>query len=175
MKFLQSVDAKEAGMIIEGLVVYIEKIETENIVNEEDEVGNPVTIAVTGPRGGKVNTLVMDGAIPISEGLALKKAYTAAVTGQSATVWNEPGEPEESSETTCISGADLLRVNDRVVGAVGISGRNPRRKRPQARRQDQELAELGVAIFQVIQDLSDEEKATIDSLELVESALERSD
>lgn len=91
----------------------------------------PMAIAVADERGGLIRFSRMDGALPASSDIAVAKAYTAAalrMPTQDLGILAQPGRPLYGIEKTmpgkiAVFGGGLpLRLGQRVVGAIGVSG-----------------------------------------------------
>lgn len=109
------------------------------------QIGVPMVLALADEGGNLVEMRCMDGALPVSVGLAPNKACTAASVrmpthelGRLA----QPGAPLYGIETntpnlTLVGGGFPLVVNGAVIGAVGVSGGSV--------EQDMEVAQAMVA------------------------------
>jgi len=95
------------------------------------EMNLPVAIALADAEGGLVYFGRMDDALPASNAIAIAKAYTAAVFRMSTRKLGELAQPgkmlygvEHSlNERIVLFGGGLpLQCQNRIVGAVGISG-----------------------------------------------------
>lgn len=147
MKAILSIDREEARMVIEGIITFIREFETEDFVNKEEVSKSPVVVSVVNPYGAEPRQDVMDGAVPVaSESLAHKRAILAATNGEDGTFRGELSDNLKKEKLQW--GSAVLKAHDKLVGAVGVSGRNVR-KTTNGYRQDQELAELGADIFKV--------------------------
>lgn len=90
-----------------------------------------VSVAITNSDGNPICAQSMDGALIVSFDMAIKKAYTAAAlqmpTHELAKL-TEPGAPFAGLENmlekkiVTIGGGIPLKRNNRMIGAVGVSG-----------------------------------------------------
>lgn len=98
---------------------------------EAARLGVPMAVAVVDAEGGLQWFARMDGTLPVSTGLAIDKAYTAAAlrmptdeVGRLA----QPGAPlygignSHGGRIVLFGGGLPLRLGDRVVGGIGVSG-----------------------------------------------------
>lgn len=98
---------------------------------EAEALGVPMTIVVVDDEGGLVFLARMDGALPASREVAVSKAYTAAALRMATEEVGKLAQPGGSlygiqhlhpGKVVLFGGGLLLRLNEKVVGAVGISG-----------------------------------------------------
>lgn len=107
-----------------------------------------VVIAVADAAGNPIAVHFMDGALPVSFDVAVKKAYTAAAVKMSTEELSritQPGGPFYGLETAndrimIIGGGNPLKVNGQVVGSLGVSGGTS--------EQDIELSNYGLKLFE---------------------------
>lgn len=113
------------------------------------DIGVPMTIAVSDAAGGLIYFAHMDDALPASLDIAITKAYTAAafrMPTEKLGSLAQPGQPlygimESQKTPVALFGGGLpLRVNENVVGAIGISGGTV--------DEDVEVAECAVSAFE---------------------------
>lgn len=105
-------------------------------------------IAVADAAGNPIAVHFMDGALPVSFDVAVKKAYTAAAVKMSTEELSritQPGGPFYGLETAndrimVIGGGNPLKVNGKVVGSLGVSGGTS--------EQDIELSNYGLKLFE---------------------------
>jgi len=95
------------------------------------EMNVPMAIALADAGGGLVYFGRMDDTLPAGTGIAIAKAYTAAVFQMSTRQLGELAQPgkmlygvEQSLEDKIVlfGGGRPLRCQGRIIGAVGISG-----------------------------------------------------
>jgi uncharacterized protein GlcG (DUF336 family) len=113
------------------------------------EIGVPMNIAVVDEGNNLVAFVRMDGALLGSIDIAQGKAYTARAfdmgTDELAPL-AQPGQPlfgihaSNQGRVIVFPGGVLLKADDTVVGAVGVSGGTV--------DQDQQVAEAGAAALQ---------------------------
>ncbi|KAB0265457.1 GlcG/HbpS family heme-binding protein [Microvirga brassicacearum] len=118
MRKLQTIDAAEAGAVVDAAAA------------RATEMGVPQNIAIVDEAGHLVAFRRMDGAKFISIEIALAKAFTAAgarkATRDIAPV-TIPGEPGFGIQNllggrfTTLAGGIPLKLGDVVVGAIGVS------------------------------------------------------
>jgi uncharacterized protein GlcG (DUF336 family) len=110
------------------------------------EIGTPMVIAIVDESGVLKALSRMDGAALLSVQVAQDKAYTAAGFGLSTDQWhdfikNDPplaaGATAGISRLVIFGGGYPIKVGDRVVGAIGVSGGHY--------TQDMEVARAGLA------------------------------
>lgn len=98
---------------------------------EAARAGVSLGMAVVDTGGGLVASARMDGAQLVAVALATDKAFTAVAFGAPTEAWAESTQPGGSDwgMTTTVGGRLVvfagglpLRVDGRVVGAVGVSG-----------------------------------------------------
>ena len=94
------------------------------------EIGVPMVLAVVNDSGNPIEIRRMDDALEVSVTLAPHKAYTAATvrlpTHELAEL-SQPGQPlfgidVNVPKLTLVGGGLPLKLNNKVVGAVGVSG-----------------------------------------------------
>jgi uncharacterized protein GlcG (DUF336 family) len=110
------------------------------------ETGHPMVIAVCDESGVLKALSRMDGAPLLSVQVAQDKAYTAAGFGLSTDQWhdfikNDPplaaGATAGISRLVIFGGGYPIKVDDRIVGAIGVSGGHY--------SQDMQVAQAGLA------------------------------
>ena len=108
--------------------------------------GLAVCIAICDPAGQPIVTVRMDGAPRLCAGVALNKAYTvASFNGMPTHAWwpalaDDPALVHGFTQTprlVIFAGGVPVRIDGKVVGAVGVSGGSS--------DQDRVIAEAGVA------------------------------
>ena len=113
------------------------------------ELGQSMVIAVVDESGVLKALLRMDGAPLLSIQVAQDKAYTAAGFGLPTDQWHEFIKNDPPLAAGAASGIDRLvifgggypiKVGDRVVGGIGVSGGHY--------SQDMEVARAGLAILE---------------------------
>ncbi len=109
----------------------------------ESQKGPPSSIFVVDDSGALVAAERMDGAFPASAKIAQGKAETAAAfwqsTGNLESAANGGRAALLSSGYVVMQGGIPLKVDGRVVGAIGVSGGN--------KDQDEAVAKAGAAAF----------------------------
>lgn len=110
------------------------------------EMGVPMVIAVCDESGVLKNLSRMDGAALFSVQIAQDKAYTAVGFGMPSDGWHEFIKDDPPLAAGAVGGIERLvifgggypiKVNDQVVGGVGVSGGHY--------SQDMEVAQAGLA------------------------------
>ncbi len=113
------------------------------------EMGVPMAIAVCDESGVLKNLSRMDGAALFSVQIAQDKAYTAVGFGMPSDGWHEFIKDDPPLAAGAVGGIERLvifgggypiKVNDQVVGGVGVSGGHY--------SQDMEVAQAGLAAMQ---------------------------
>lgn len=98
---------------------------------EAAALGVPLTIAVVDDEGELLFLARMDGALPASREIAVAKAYTAAALRMATDEVGKLAQPGGSlygiqyihpGKMVLFGGGLPLRLNGKVVGAIGISG-----------------------------------------------------
>ena len=94
------------------------------------EIGVPMVLTVVNDSGNTIELRRMDDALEVSVTLAPHKAYTAATvrlpTHELAEL-SQPGQPlfgidVNMPKLTLVGGGLPLKINNKLVGAVGVSG-----------------------------------------------------
>jgi uncharacterized protein GlcG (DUF336 family) len=110
------------------------------------EIGTPMDIAVVDDSGVLKAFSRMDGAPLLSIQISQDKAYTAAGFGMPTHGWHDfikddaplaDGAPTGIDRLVIFGGGYPIKVDDQVVGAIGVSGGHY--------TEDQEVAEAGLA------------------------------
>lgn len=106
---------------------------------------------MVGANGQLIAFLAMDEVISVSINLAINKAYTA-VMGQKDTLLLEEESVSPSNfcdPRFCCFGGGIppYTADDRCVGAIGVSGRESTKGTIEERKQDHELAYMGIEYF----------------------------
>lgn len=114
-----------------------------------DELGVPMVIAVCDESGVLKHLSRMDGAALFAVQIAQDKAYTAVGFGMPSDGWHEFIKDDPPLASGAVGGIDRLvifgggypiKVNDQVVGGVGVSGGHY--------TQDMEVAQAGLAAIE---------------------------
>lgn len=96
-----------------------------------DALGVAMTIAIADDEGGLVFLARMDEALPASREIAVSKAYTAAALRMATDEVGRLAQPGEAlygiqhvrpGRVVLFGGGVPLRLNGKVIGAIGISG-----------------------------------------------------
>ena len=112
------------------------------------ELGVPMVIAVCDESGVLKAFSRMDGAALLSVQIAQDKAYTAIGFGMPTDGWHEFIKDDPPLAAGAVGGIDRLvifgggypiRVDERIVGAIGVSGGHY--------TQDMEVARAGLAVL----------------------------
>jgi uncharacterized protein GlcG (DUF336 family) len=110
------------------------------------EIGQPMVIAVCDESGVLKAFSRMDGAPLLSVQVAQDKAYTATGFGMATDAWHDfiKGDPPLAAgavggieRLVVFGGGYPIKVGDRIVGAIGVSGGHY--------SQDMEVAQAGLA------------------------------
>ena len=123
------------------------KVMLEKMEAKATSIGLPVVIAIANQWGNIIAVHFMDGALPGSYDIAVNKAYTSAIfrlgtlkLGQmSKTGETLQGINNTDSRIVIFGGGYPLKINDKVVGSVGVSGGNG--------EQDDEIALYGANLM----------------------------
>ncbi|MGA0597527.1 GlcG/HbpS family heme-binding protein [Enterovirga sp. CN4-39] len=99
-------------------------------VAKSEELKKKMCIAITNEAGQLKAFLAMDGAAHLSIGIAQDKAYTASAFGIATHVWwdfvkNDPPLLHGITHTprlTIFGGGYPIRIDDEMIGAIGVSG-----------------------------------------------------
>ena len=134
---------KEKVLNLELSKILLSKIEKKAINN-----GLPVVIAIANQWGSIIAVHFMDGALPGSYDVAVNKAYTSAIyrlgtleLGQmSKSGQTLQGINSADSRIVIFGGGYPLKINNKVVGSLGVSGGNG--------EQDDEIALYGANVMQ---------------------------
>ena len=123
----------------------------ENVIEKaKEESDSPVAITIMGPNRRVITTFAMDGAMPISSELGVKKAYTALMTNTDTIFWErEMVSPVNFADPkiSCFGGGVVVRgITGIIYGAIGVSGRKSQKEKEEQPSQDHELAQLTLAI-----------------------------
>ena len=113
------------------------------------EMNIAAVFAVVNPEGNLIIEERMDNAILVSVEVAYKKAYTAAalkLNTEDLTALVQPGAMfyglQSDSKYIVFGGGMLLKINGKIVGAVGVSGGSA--------QEDMEIAKACVKAFETI-------------------------
>ncbi|SFH78464.1 GlcG/HbpS family heme-binding protein [Albimonas pacifica] len=121
---------------------------TERAIAAADAMHVSCSVAVTDASGGLLTFLRHDGAFPGSVELAIDKAFTAAIfdAGTDAlAVLAQPGaelfgiQHSHGGRVVVFGGGVPIRIDGRIVGAVGVSGGTV--------AEDVAIAEAAAAVF----------------------------
>lgn len=116
-----------------------------------DEIGSPSNVAVVDAGGNLVAHIRMDGAWIGSVDISISKAFTSRafdISTADLAANAGPGEQffginaSNNGRVMIFAGGIPLRLGDRVVGAVGVSGGSG--------EQDQTVAQAAAAAFRVL-------------------------
>ena len=95
------------------------------------ELGIAVSVVIVDTQGTIIASVRMDGALPISPKFAYVKAYTSASLGLPSAAladYAKEGKPYfgitaiHGGELTPIAGGMPVKINEKVVGGVGVGG-----------------------------------------------------
>ena len=112
------------------------------------EIGVPMVIAICDESGVLKAFSRMDGAALLSVQIAQDKAYTAAGFGMSTDGWHDFIKDDPPLAAGAVGGIERLvifgggfpiKVDDQVIGAIGVSGGHY--------TQDVEVAKAGLAVL----------------------------
>ena len=113
------------------------------------EMNIAAVFAVVNPEGNLIIEERMDNAILVSIEVAYKKAYTAAalkLNTEDLTALVQPGAMfyglQSDSKYIVFGGGMLLKINGKIVGAVGVSGGSA--------QEDMEIAKACIKAFETI-------------------------
>jgi len=126
------------------------KILLEKIENKATSIGIPAVIAIANQWGSIIAVHFMDGALPGSYDIAVNKAYTSAIyrlgtlkLGQMCEAGQTlQGINNTNSRIVIFGGGYPLKINNVVVGALGVSGGNG--------EQDDEIALFGANLMEKV-------------------------
>ena len=113
-----------------------------------NDIGVPMNIAVCDESGVLKAFSRMDGAALLSVQIAQDKAYTAIGFGMPSDAWHEFIKDDPPLASGAVGGIDRLvifgggypiKVDDQVVGAIGVSGGHY--------TQDMEVAQAGLGVL----------------------------
>jgi uncharacterized protein GlcG (DUF336 family) len=113
-----------------------------------EEIGQPMNIAVADEGGNLVSHIRMDGAWIGSIDISIKKAYTSRafdIATKDLAAHSQSGgqffgiNASNDGKIMIFAGGIPLKINGKVVGAIGVSGGSG--------EQDQEVAEAGESAF----------------------------
>lgn len=115
---------------VTGLSLDMAKKLMEIVENKAKEMKLNIVVAVADEHGNPIAVHFMDGALPVSFDVAIKKAYTAAavkMTTEELSKIAQPGQPfygvaAANDRMMIIGGGNPLKLNGRIVGAIGVSG-----------------------------------------------------
>lgn len=139
---LQRIGA-QGRITLESAKKLIEKIEQEAFRR-----GKKAVIAICGPDGNPIAVHVMDGAFLVSFDVALKKAYTSVAVKMSTMELSKLAQPGgtfygvdkmDGGKIVIFGGGVPLKVNDMILGGLGISGGTG--------EEDHSLAEYGLSVL----------------------------
>jgi uncharacterized protein GlcG (DUF336 family) len=104
---------------------------TRIAVDSAHALGIPIAVALADSEGDLVHFAHMDGVLPASRTIAINKAYTAAALRMPTDEVGRLARPGEAlygiqhsleGKAVLFGGGEPLRVDGRVLGALGISG-----------------------------------------------------
>lgn len=130
-----------------GLTLKIAKMVLEEVEKKAETMGLPAVIALCNEWGNTIAVHFMDNAYPGSFEVAINKAFTSASFKMSTlelSKLTQNGEDLQGLQNTdprimIIGGGRPVKVKDKVVGAIGVSGGSG--------LQDNEIAEYGAEIL----------------------------
>jgi uncharacterized protein GlcG (DUF336 family) len=119
--------------------------------------GGPVAITVMDSNFQRIAFGAMDGVLPISRNLSEAKAWTA-LSGLTDTIHWEESEKKKGTDGrnfadpkwTNFGGGVIVKVHNKIIGAIGVSGRHSTKKNIEDENpplQDHELAEIGEEVL----------------------------
>lgn len=122
---------------------------TKKCIEKSQEIGVPMVICIVDPDGNTVLLERMDNSLLISLKVALKKAYTAAALKSPTGDLYEASLPggdfyglTHDGNVLTFSGGFPLKVDDQIVGAIGVSGGTV--------DEDTSVSEYGVKVFEEV-------------------------
>jgi len=124
-------NSKENSISIESKNITLEEAKKIVAVGEKKatEMGKDFVLAVVNSEGNLILEEKMDNAILASVDIALKKAYTSAALKLDTSVLADLVKPGDSlyglhtdSKYVVFGGGVLLKVDGKIVGALGVSG-----------------------------------------------------
>lgn len=122
---------------------------TKRCIQKSYEVGVPMVICVTDFNGSIILLTRMDNSLLASIEIAVKKAYTAAVLKMPTDDLRELSLPEgelyginNDGKIIAFGGGFPLRINEEIVGAIGVSGGTV--------KQDMLVAKYGLNAFEEV-------------------------
>lgn len=128
-----------AKVLIDKIALQATRMNVAAVIAVADQGANPVAVQR------------MDEAYIASYDIAVNKAYTAAALKMSTEQLgrlSQPGQPlygiqhSNAGRIVIFGGGEVLEVNGRMIGALGVSGGNA--------RQDTDLAAYGKEIFEEV-------------------------
>ena len=136
------------GGINKNLNLALAKVLLEKIEDKATNNGIPVVIAVANQWGEIIAVHFMDDALPGSYDIAVNKAYTSAIyrlgtleLGQMCEMGQSlQGINNTNNRIVIFGGGYPLKINNKVVGSVGVSGGNA--------KQDDEIALFGAKLME---------------------------
>ena len=157
----EKIKRKWGNILLEDALKAVEKVVKAAQENLGSKYGEPIAVAVVGLNFKLIAFSAMDGVMPVSVDLCIKKAHTA-IAGQKETLeWEKAekagldGRNFGDESWTCFGGGVPVRINNRIIGAVGVSGRHSHKEellsnqedlledRQKIPPQDHELARIG--------------------------------
>lgn len=141
-----SISHTEATKIIETI---IEKASIDG--------GAPVAIAVVDFTGRLIAFTAMDNVMPASLKLSQSKAYSAAIGKTDTITWASKSKNADTIDFdmrnwtdpnfTGFTGGIVIKFENQIIGAIGVSGRKGIQGDGDTLLQDTELAQLGKSIL----------------------------
>ncbi|MGF6991306.1 uncharacterized protein GlcG (DUF336 family) [Lachnospiraceae bacterium PF1-21] len=123
----------------------------QKVMEKAKAMGVKAVVAVSDGAGRPVSVQSMDDAYIASFDIALNKTYTSASLKMSTAKLGELSQPGESlygiqytneGKIVIFGGGEPLTVNDKVIGALGVSGGSA--------AEDTALAAYGKAVFEEV-------------------------
>lgn len=123
----------------------------QKVEEEAARRGKKAVIAVCNPEGNPVAVHVMDGAFLVSFDVAVKKAYTSVAVKMSTMELSALAQPGQTfygldkmdgGKIVIFGGGVPLKVNDTIIGGLGISGGTA--------EEDHSLAEYALSVLHEI-------------------------
>lgn len=133
------------------MTLALAKALTEKVEQKATEIGLPVVIAIADQAGRITAVHCMDDALIASYDIAVNKAFTAASVKMSTAELGKLSQPGGSlygiqhtngGKIVVFGGGELLKVDGKIIGAIGVSGGSA--------EQDSMLAAYGVEILEEV-------------------------
>lgn len=133
----------------------VEAVHIANKVIEKatTDGGNPIAVAVVDATGRLRSFAAMDNIVPASIKLAQSKAYSAVIGQRDTINWASFPKNENfvdfdmrnwtDENFSGFTGGVIIKVEEQVIGGIGVSGRKGKREDVKELMQDNELANFG--------------------------------